>query len=241
MAGILLKLGIYGVFRFLIGTFSNIYVDILFIILVLSFIGLTYSALVAMNQIDIKKMVAYSSISHMNFSLLGIFSSTIEGLLGCYVMMIGHALTSSGLFLGIGILYERYKTRVIFYYGGLVNLMPLFSIIMFIFIASNFSFPGTINFVGEFYILSGGLLEYKIVMLLASFSLLLSLIYSLFLYNRIFFGLLPNYFRYYSDCTRLEYKILILFCFFLLIFGLFPGLLLDCSYMFVNKLYIFIC
>ena len=240
LAGILLKLGVYGIYRIILGTFSNIYVDILFLILVLSFLGLTYSALVALNQIDIKKMVAYSSISHMNFSLLGVFSCTMEGLLGCFVMMIGHALTSSGLFLSIGILYERYKTRIIFYYGGLANLMPVFSIIMFIFVISNFSFPGTLNFVGEFFILGGGLISYKLVMILSSLSLLLSLIYSLFLYNRIFYGIIPNYFRYYSDCTRLEYKVLMLFVFFVVLLGLYPCYILDFGVMFFNKIYFFI-
>jgi len=112
--------------------------------------------MVALSQIDIKKIIAYSSVAHMNFSLFGMFSYSIIGIAGMFFLMLGHAITSGALFLGIGVLYDRYKTRLIFYYGSLVIFMPVFSIIYFIFILSNFGFPGTINFVGEFLILLGG-------------------------------------------------------------------------------------
>ena len=142
MAGILLKLGTYAVFRLLLGSlFYNIF-DFIFIILVIALLGLTYSSLVAFSQIDIKKIIAYSSIAHMNFLLIGIFANSIVGLYGAFIMMIGHAFTSSALFLSIGILYDRYKTRLIFYYGGLVFFMPIFSVLFFILILSNFGFQG---------------------------------------------------------------------------------------------------
>lgn len=102
--------------RLLLGTFLYIFDDLIFFVLVLALIGFIYSSLVAFNQVDIKKMIAYSSIAHMNFSLIGLFSQTITGVAGTFILMLGHAITSGALFLGVGVLYDRYKTRVIFYY-----------------------------------------------------------------------------------------------------------------------------
>lgn len=182
--------------------------------------------MVALSQIDIKKIIAYSSIAHMNFSLFGMFSFSIVGLAGMFYLMLGHAITSGALFLGIGVLYDRYKTRLIFYYGSLVIFMPVFSILYFIFILSNFGFPGTSNFVGEFLILAGGFDFSNIIIFLSTFGMILSLIYSLFLYNRLFFGVLQETFlRYYADCSRLEFTILIVFSFLVIIGGLYPKII----------------
>jgi len=98
--------------------------------------------MVALVQFDIKRVIAYSSIAHMNFLLFGLFSQTLGGIFGSFILMFGHAITSSALFLGIGVLYDRYKTRLIFYYGGLVFFMPIFSVLFFILILSNFGFQG---------------------------------------------------------------------------------------------------
>jgi NADH:ubiquinone oxidoreductase subunit 4 (subunit M) len=117
--------------RLLIILFFNISIDAIFFILLVSLFGFSYASLVAINQIDIKKIIAYSSIAHMNFSLLGFFSESLIGLSGLYFLMFGHAITSGALFLSIGILYDRYKTRLIFYYSSLVVFMPIFSIIIF--------------------------------------------------------------------------------------------------------------
>lgn len=100
--------------------------------------------MVALSQMDIKKIIAYSSIAHMNFSLFGMFSFSIIGMSGMFFLMLGHAITSGALFLGVGVLYDRYKTRLILYYGSLVIFMPIFSILYFFFILSNFGFPGTV-------------------------------------------------------------------------------------------------
>lgn len=177
----------------------------------------------------------------MNYSLIGLFSQNILGIAGAYIMIFSHAITSSALFLGIGVLYDRYKTRLIFYYGGLATFMPLFSIIYFVFILSNFGFPGTFNFIGEFLLTYGALNFSFIITFLTTVSLVLSLMYSLFLYNRIFFGLLKNYFiKVYSDVTRLEFIYLNLFLFIILIFGLFPSYLLDNIYYLTYKLNFYI-
>jgi len=203
--------------------FFYISIDIVFFIFILSLFSFSYASMVALSQIDIKKIIAYSSIAHMNFSLFGLFSENIIGLSGIYFLMFGHAITSGALFLSIGILYDRYKTRLIFYYGSLVVFMPIFAICMFILILSNFGFPGTINFVGEFLILVGALSYSSVIVFLSTFGMVLTLIYSLSLYARIFFGNLQIYFiRFYCECTRLEFFILFIFCFFVVFLGLFP-------------------
>jgi NADH:ubiquinone oxidoreductase subunit 4 (subunit M) len=156
-------------------------------------------------------------------------------------MIYSHAITSSALFLGIGVLYDRYKTRLIFYYGGLTTLMPIFSIFFFIFILSNFGFPGTFNFIGEFLLTYGAISFSFIIILITVLSLILALVYSLFLYNRIFFGYIKNLFiKYYSDITRLEFIFLLIFVFFIIFFGLFPFYIFDNIYIFIYKLRFYI-
>lgn len=124
--------------------------------------------------------------------------------------MFGHAVTSGALFLGIGVLYDRYKTRLLFYYGSLVYFMPLFSVLFFILILSNFGFPGTANFVGELLILAGMSEFSNLLIILSVFGAVYTLIYSLSLYNKIFFGSLQEMFiRYYSDVSRLEFLSLV--------------------------------
>ena len=227
LAGIILKLGAYAMLRFLFSSFSLILLDVLFLVLIIAFLSFSHASLVAFNQIDIKKIIAYSSISHMNFSLLGMFSLHLLGLTGAFVMLLGHALTASALFLGVGVLYDRYKTRLIFYYSSIALFMPLFSCIYFCFILANFGFPGTVNFVGEFLLISGAFSFSNFLLLLSTLGLVLTLVYSLFFFNRVFFGpLLPSVFlRYYSDYTRREMLIHGILLFFILCWGFYPQLL----------------
>ena len=235
LAGILLKLGSYAILRFLLGSFSIICYDLIFFVLIIALFSLTQSSIVALCQIDIKKIIAYSSVAHMNYSLIGLFSQNLLGIAGCYIMIFSHAITSSALFLGIGVLYDRYKTRLIFYYGGLASFMPLFAIIYFIFILSNFGFPGTFNFIGEFLLTYGALYFSFIIVILTTFSLILSLIYSLFLYNRLFYGYIKFFFiRNYSDLMRLEFFFLIIF------YGIAPSYILNDIYYYIWKLNFFI-
>jgi NADH:ubiquinone oxidoreductase subunit 4 (subunit M) len=177
----------------------------------------------------------------MNYSLIGLFSLNLLGLAGAYIMIFSHAITSSALFLGIGVLYDRYKTRLIFYYGGLATFMPLFSIFYFILILSNFGFPGTFNFIGEFLLTYGALNFSFIITIFTTFSLILSLIYSLFLYNRLFFGFIKIFFvRFYVDLIRLEFFVLFIFVFLVVVYGIFPIYILDTIYLFVYKLKFYI-
>lgn len=228
LASILLKLGTYAMIRLLLTLLLDVSIDLIFFFLILSLFGFTYASMIALNQIDIKKIIAYSSVAHMNFSLLGLFSETLIGLSGIFFLMFGHAITSGALFLSIGILYDRYKTRLIFYYGSIILFMPLFGIAMFLLVLSNFGFPGTFNFVGEFLILIGAFDYSNVIVFLTSFGMILTLIYSLSLYSKIFFGKLEILFiRFYSECTRLEFFCLSIFCLFVLFFGLFPGYLFS--------------
>ena len=230
LAGILLKLGTYVFLRFLIPVFSYPLFKCLIFIWVIAFIGLLFSSLSALSQIDIKKIVAYSSIAHMNFLLIGLFSGTFLGVSGAFFFMLGHAIVSSSFFFLVGALYDRYKTRLLFYYGGLVVVMPLYSVALFVCVLANLGFPGTVNFVGEFVILLGTFSINSFIIILVSIVIILTVLYSLFFYTRVMFGPLRVFFiRYYCDLTRRETYIILPFCVLIIVFGLFPRLLFDIS------------
>ena len=125
LAGIILKLGFYVYLRLIIFLFSDVYFNMMNLIFIIGLFGLYFASLSALSQIDIKKIIAYSSISHMNFGLIGLFCKNFLALFGSIFMMFGHAIISSALFLCVGMLYDRYKTRILLYYGGLVMLMPI--------------------------------------------------------------------------------------------------------------------
>lgn len=179
LAGVLLKLGTYGIIRFMLPLFpyaNNFFKPLVF---TMCTIAIIYSSCTTIRQIDLKKIIAYSSVAHMNFSLLGLFTNNSLGLEGSLYLMLGHGIVSSALFLCIGILYDRYHTRNILYYGGLVTFMPIFSILFLIFILANIGMPGTINFVGEFLVLLGVFKQNIIVAFLAGTSMVLGAIYSI--------------------------------------------------------------
>jgi NADH-ubiquinone oxidoreductase chain 4 len=155
LAGVLLKLGIFAVLRFLIPTLP---VETLYytpLISIFALIGILYISLTTIRQIDLKKIIAYASVAHMNYVVLGVFTTSIVSLSGSIFLMIGHGVVSAGLFFMIGFLYDRYKTRNIRYYRGLVSFMPIYAVFLFLFSLANMSFPGTCNFVGEALILFG--------------------------------------------------------------------------------------
>lgn len=176
----------------------------------------------------------------MNFSLIGLFSQSVLGVSGACAMMIGHGLTSSALFIAIGMLYDRYKTRLIFYYGSIASIMPIFSFFFFIFILSNLGFPGTVNFFSEFLISTGGFFISNTIMIFVNIGLILSAFYSLFLYNRLFFGPFKiNFIRYFCDCTRIEFYILFIFMICIIIFGIFPNIIMQFISLNLLNIYIY--
>lgn len=188
--------------------------------------------LVSLRQIDAKRIIAYSSVAHMNFGLLGLFSFTVDGLLGSILLMLGHGFISSGLFALIGMLYSRYGTRILYYYGGLVNFMPKFSFFFFLFILGNISFPLTFSFPAEVLIFFSLIAKSKFLFLLIIPGLVLNLVNSILLFSRIFFGYPKfQYISKYFDLTVIEFLILFYLLFFVVFFGVNPSFILDYIYL----------
>jgi len=231
LAGILLKLGLFGLVKFLFPIFAfGSYIYSPFVI-ILALIGVLYASISTIVQIDMKKLVAYSSIAHMNFVVLGVFVFNFQGFLGGFLLMLSHGLVSSGLFFCVGVLYERYKTRLLFYLGGLGLFMPLFNLFFFFFILSNMSFPGTFSFIGEITILLGIGLKNLFLCLLSGFTMVFSAVYSLFLYSFVMLGAPNDFFiKKYADISKREFICVLLLSFFTLFFGFFPMFVIDSLY-----------
>uniref|UniRef100_A0A4D6BLD3 NADH-ubiquinone oxidoreductase chain 4 n=1 Tax=Balbiania investiens TaxID=111861 RepID=A0A4D6BLD3_9FLOR len=228
LAGILLKMGGYGFLRFSLPMFPLATVYFTPLIFTLSLIAAIYASLTTLRQVDLKKIIAYSSVSHMSFVTIGIFSSNIQGIEGSIILMLSHGLVSSALFICVGVLYDRYHTRIIKYYGGLSQVMPVFTLFLTFFIFSNMGFPGTSSFVGELLVLLGVVNSSKTLTFFVSISLILGAAYSIWLLNRVCFGILKlDYLIAFQDISRREF--LILFTFTILIgwIGIYPNILLD--------------
>lgn len=231
LAALLLKLGSYGILRFLLH-FNFARMTAKTFVLTFCLISIIFSSLMALCQSEIKRVIAYSSITHMNFALLGIFSNTLYGIIGGILLIISHGLVSSALFLLVGVLYDRHHTKIISHYGGLVQVIPLFAFFLFLFTISNFSFPGTSNFIGELLVFIGlGYSALKLTLFLASLSTLFVLIFSTLLISRILFGSLKtNYIKSFSDLNRREFAILIPLFLLNLYFGICPNILIETCY-----------
>lgn len=224
LAGVLLKMGGYGFLRFSIPMFPIATIYFTPLIYMLSLVAAIYGSLTTLRQVDLKKIIAYSSVAHMGFVTIGIFTLNIQGLEGSIILMLSHGLVSSALFLCVGILYDRYKTRFLKYYGGLVQVMPLFVIFFFFFSFCNIGFPGTSSFVGELLVLIGAFQSNAFLTFLTSFSIILSACYSIWLLNRLSFGLIKTvYFTTFQDISRREFYILLPLMFLTLWMGLFPN------------------
>lgn len=227
LAGVLLKLGGYGLLRFTLPLFpyaSNYFQPF---VSTLALIGIIYAGLTAIRQIDMKRIIAYSSIAHMNLAVLGIFSNNLLGIEGAIHMMIAHGLVSGALFFSIGLLYDRYHTRLVRYYRGLAIYMPLFAIFFLFFTLSNIAFPGSANFIAEFLVFTGVMNINPFLAFIASLGILLTATYSMWLYNRICFGASTPYIIQFNDLTKAEIFSLSLLAFTTLLFGLRPNLILD--------------
>ncbi len=228
LAGILLKLGTYGFLRFSIPLFvyANFYYTPF--IYTLSILGLIYSSLVAIRQTDLKRIIAYASIAHMNLIMIGLYTNKIFGIEGSLLQMFSHGLVSGALFLAVGIIYERYHTRVIKYYSGLVQTMPVFAVIFLLLILANIAFPTTSSFVGEFLIFLGIYNTNSTIAVFAICSMLLGSIYSLWLYNRICYGNIQvNFITLYQDLNKREFVMFGLILILILVIGIYPTFILD--------------
>lgn len=221
LAAILLKIGGYGILRYLLPIFPKATHFFLPLIYTLALISIIYASFITLRQFDLKRIIAYSSIAHMNFVIIGLFSENNYGIIGAIYLMIGHAIISSALFFAIGIIYDRYHTRLLFYYSGLIQIMPIYGIATFLFFLGNIGFPGTSNFIGEFLILLGSFIKNPFLTIFSGFGILFSGIYSIWLYNRIFFGTLQkNYGWFYLDLNINEFYIFLSLFFFMIILGI---------------------
>lgn len=230
LAGVLLKMGGYGIFRFILPLFSQITIYFIPLILTLGIISIIYASIVTIRQVDIKKIIAYSSIAHMGISLLGIFSGSLQGVQGSYFLMLSHGIVSSGLFAGVGVIYDRYHTRLLNYYGGLANFMPILATLFFLLILGNVSFPFTSSFIAEFLVFVGIFQINTFITLLALFSTLFGVIYSFWVYVRIFFGPVSEFIVSFSDVNDREFGYLFILVAMMLTLGLCPNFVLQVLY-----------
>lgn len=228
LAALLLKLGIYGLIRFSLPLFPQGTVFYTPLIYTFSIVGILYTCFTAIRQVDLKKIIAYSSVGHMNVVLLGVVALRIESLEGAVFQMLSHGVVSGALFFCVGVLYERYKVRSLKYFGGLAVAYPLFAIFFLLFSMANISFPGTSSFVGEFLILGGSYQSSPMVVFFASFSMILGAVYTLWAYNRIFFGNLKNSsITKTFDLNRKEFYLFSILGFLVLYMGIFSSTILE--------------
>jgi len=188
LAAILLKMGGYGFIRFSVPMFPEASQYFAPLIFALSVVAVIYTSLVALVQEDMKKLIAYSSVAHMGFVTIGIFSGNEQGIQGAYFQMISHGIVSGALFLCVGVVYDRMHTRAINAYGGLVNRMPIYAVVFMLFTLATIGLPGTSGFVGELLVLVGAFRTNTLVSFLAATGVILSAAYSLWLYRRVVFG-----------------------------------------------------
>jgi len=237
LAAILLKMAGYGFMRFSLGLFpvaSDYFTPLIF---TLSIIAIIYTSLVALMQDDMKKLIAYSSVAHMGFVTIGIFSLTKQGLEGCIIQMMSHGLISAALFLCVGVVYDRLHSRMISSYGGLVNIMPKYAFVFMIFALAALGLPGTSGFVGEFLVLVGAFQINIFVAVLASLGVILAAVYMLWLYKRVIFGkMASSEIKEMADLNKTEIYVFASLVFLILFFGIYPEPLFNTIDISVNNL-----
>jgi NADH-quinone oxidoreductase subunit M len=237
LAAILLKMAGYGFLRFSIPMFplaSEFFTPLIYS---LSIIAIIYTSLVALMQDDMKKLIAYSSVAHMGYVTLGIFTLTKQGIEGSIFQMISHGLISAALFLCVGVVYDRLHSRLISTYGGLVNYLPKYSFLFLVFALAALGLPGTTGFLGEFLILTGTFQKSYLVAMLATLGVVLGATYMLWLTKRVIFGVTKNSeIETLSDVNKSEMIMLATLAFFVIFFGFYPAPLMETFSVSVNSL-----
>jgi NADH-quinone oxidoreductase subunit M len=237
LAGILLKMGGYGFLRFSIPMFPLASAEFAPLVDALSVIAVIYTSLVALAQEDMKKLIAYSSVAHMGFVTIGLFTITMQGLQGGIFLMLSHGIVSAALFLCVGVVYDRMHTHEISVFGGLVNRMPLYAFCFMLFTLANVGLPGTVGFVGEFLSLLGAFLVNSWVAVLATTGIILSSAYALWLYRRIIFGVLDKpALKHIKDLSWREVAVMTPLIIITIVFGFHPNPILDVSTVSVETL-----
>ncbi len=230
LAAIVLKLSLYGIVRLILPLLPKASLDLTYFVYLVGVITIIYASLSTLRTVDIKELIAYSSVSHAAVYLMAVFSNTIQGIEGSIVLGLAHGLTSSALFICVGgILYERTHTRLISFYRGITQIMPLFSIMFYILSLSNCATPLTLNFIGEFMSLYGIFERLSLLGVFASFSIIFSAAYTIFMFNRIAFaGSYSKFFKInISDLNKREFYILLTLVIFTVILGIYPAPILD--------------
>ena len=225
LAGVLLKMGTYGFIRFAIPLFPNAAFDLLPLISVLALIGIIYGALVSMMQPDLKRLVAFSSVSHLGYVMLGMFSFNMQGIEGSIYQMLNHGISTGSLFLIVGMVYERRHTRLIADFGGLSKVMPIYAVFFMIVTLSSIGLPGTNGFVGEFLILLGAFRSNVVYGVLATTGVILGAAYMLWMFQRVMFGKItrPENERL-KDLNAREITILVPMVILIFLMGIYPKL-----------------
>ena len=237
LAGILLKMGGYGFLRFSLPMFPSATELFAPLVFTMSIVAIIYTSLVALAQEDMKKLIAYSSVAHMGFVTMGLFTLTHQGVEGGIFQMLSHGVVSGALFLCVGVVYDRMHTREIAAYGGLVNRMPLYAACFMVFTLANVGLPGTGGFIGEFLTMLGAFLHNSWLAIFSATGVILSAAYALFLYRRIIFGaLVKPSLQTIEDLTMREVAILAPLVVITILMGVYPKPVLDVTTPSVAKL-----
>jgi proton-translocating NADH-quinone oxidoreductase chain M len=227
LASLLLKVSVYGFFRILVSTVllaCQFFEPLLVAICLISFL---FASILSIRQVDFKKLIAYSSIVHMSIALLGLCLVSNLTFIGSILASLSHGFISGGLFFGAGFLYDRFNTRNLVYFGGLLKFLPLLGVCFFILCIGNFSFPGFLSFIGEFLLLLGIFKASNLICYLACFILIFSTVYSIWLFDHVFCGLVNPLLINFQDLLRYEFFILFSLIFVCFFFGVFPGKLIS--------------
>jgi NADH-ubiquinone oxidoreductase chain 4 len=230
LAAIVLKLSLYGIFRLILPLLPKASLDYTYIVYLIGVITIVYASFSTLRTIDVKELIAYSSVSHAAVYLIGVFSNTIQGIEGGIALGLAHGFVSSGLFICAGgVLYDRSGTRLISFYRGMAQIMPLFSILFFILSLGNCGVPLTLNFVGEFMSLYGVFERLPLLGIFASSSIVFSAAYTIYMFNRIAFG--GSFTKFFedniSDVNQREFYILLTLVTFTVVLGIYPAPILD--------------
>ena len=230
LAAIVLKLSLYGIFRLILPLLPKASIDYTYIIYLIGVITIIYASFSTLRTIDVKELIAYSSVSHAAVYLIGVFSNSIQGIEGGIVLGLAHGFVSSGLFICAGgVLYDRSGTRLITYYRGIAQTMPIFSVLFFILSLGNCGVPLTLNFIGEFMSLYGVFERLPLLGVFASSSIVFSAAYTIYMFNRIAFG--GSFSKFFeaniSDVNKREFFILLTLVIFTIVLGIYPAPILD--------------
>ena len=242
LAAIVLKLSLYGILRLILSLIPKASLDMTYIVYIIAVITIIYASLSTLRTVDVKELIAYSSVSHAAVYLMGVFSNTIQGIEGGIVLGLAHGFVSSGLFICAGgILYDRSSTRLIIFYRGIAQIMPLFCLLFFILSLGNCGVPLTLNFLGEFMSLYGVFVRLSLLGVLACCSIIFSAAYTIYMFNRIAFA--GSYTKYLSinifDLNKREFFILLTLVLFTVVLGIYPAPILDGLHYSVSNLLFF--